>query len=231
MRMSSQTYTRLLRTARRHACVDGDAEDLLQNALVAAIEVQRADMSLAENEAWLGGVLRNKARQDARSAVRRRRRERIGSLPAVLASEAEVEADPVEWVQGLPRVLRTTALLILSGHTRTELVSLLSISDVTLRKRISDLRRRSRGAGRRVSPADPLRSDLAYGQLRAGLLRSVKTPGVVLGSHDPDGHLFLLSSRNGLPRQQNTYPIGNGDEPCWERLASAPSATTSAIQR
>ena len=47
--MDRQTYLTWLRAARRRTRRAGEAEDLLQTALLAAVEAGRADMSRDEN--------------------------------------------------------------------------------------------------------------------------------------------------------------------------------------
>ena len=63
--MNSNTYLRLLRCARRRSRLTDEAKDLLQSALLAAIEAQRGDMTRSENRRWLVGVLRNRALHEA----------------------------------------------------------------------------------------------------------------------------------------------------------------------
>lgn len=200
--MDRQTYLRWLRAARRRTRRAGEAEDLLQTALLAAVEAGRADMTRGENGRWLGGVLRNHALHEARSAVRRRQRD-AGYAAASAVQDPQAPAEWRGFVSALPPALRTTALLVVTGHTRAEIAWLLRLSEAAFRKRISEIRQRWRRSGLRTLPGDgALQGELAFGLLRQALIRLVRSDGVALGTHDPDGHLIVLSSQFGGPRQQ-----------------------------
>src|SRR5690606_24923026 len=97
------------------------------------------------------GVVRNKARMLARGAGRRRRRE------TMWAREREADEHPASddlraVVEMLPRALKVVAALILSGHTRAEIVWLLSLSDAAFRQRLTALSRALRAAGDAMPP-------------------------------------------------------------------------------
>src|SRR5687768_7585308 len=117
--MDPKTYLELLRSARRRSRRADEAGDLLQTSLLAAIEAQRGDMTRAENRRWLGGVLRNRALHEARSAARRRQRE--SAYVMLAGAEPAPAAEPDHFVTTLPPALRTTALLALTGHTKAEI--------------------------------------------------------------------------------------------------------------
>jgi RNA polymerase sigma-70 factor (ECF subfamily) len=89
--MDAKTYLSLLRCARRRSRLADEAGDLLQSALLAAIEAQRGDMTRSENRRWLVGVLRNRALHEARSAARRRQRESAYMLRNTAEEEALAE--------------------------------------------------------------------------------------------------------------------------------------------
>ena len=202
-------YGELLSYARRVSRRADEAEDLVQIVLLAAHERGRLDISAIDNRRWMMGALRRRAAFDARSALRRRRRE------AALASDGppapDAEPGPTQFVESLPAALRTTALLALSGHTRAEIAFLLRLSDAALRQRIADIRRRWRGTGgaggTAVTELPGLRGTLAYGRIRRALLGPMRNASGALGSHDPDGHIFIVrpnsGSQNGSPRQQD----------------------------
>ena len=100
----------------------------------------------------------------------------------------------------LPPALRLTALLALSGHTRREIGWLLNLSDAALRQRISQLKRALDNAA--TPEADPT-GPLAFGRIRRALLGPARRQNAFLASHDPDGHLFVVSrSQIAVPRQQ-----------------------------
>ena len=200
--MDQAAYLTLLRQARGRARRQSEAEDLLQDALLIAVEAGRADLTRPENRRWFAGVVRNRALLDARGAARRRRREAdFQSAAPETALDMAPSAQPV---LDLPPALRTTALLALTGHTRTEIAWLLQLSDVALRKRISELRRRWGGGGEAALDMAALRGNLPFGLMRRALLSRVRLQRPALGSHDPDGNLFVVSSRIPLRRQQGS---------------------------
>jgi len=201
-----QPYTQLLHYARKVARRTDEAEDLLQTVLLAAVEAGRADMSCIENGRWLMGALRKRAAFDARSAVRRQRREASATLLQDLQTESD--GTTADFVRTLPRSLRTTALLTLSGHTKAELAWLLRVPDTALRQRIAQIKRRWRHFdGSYVSGISSLKGELAFGQIREALLQLSRRDKVMLASHDPDGHLFMVSSQNKLLRQHKGESI------------------------
>lgn len=198
--MPAQRHFRDLHAlARRVARRSGDADDLLQQAILAALETGRTDLASPETRRWLAGVIRNRAAFDARTAGRSRRRETAWS-------ETQVQSDgPRPNDPGLPPLspaLRVTALLALSGHTRQEIGWLLNLSDAALRQRVSQLRR----ALANTEPAgsgDPT-GVLAFGRIRRALLAPGRRNNAFLASHDPDGHLFVVSRSQIPPLRQQT---------------------------
>jgi RNA polymerase sigma-70 factor (ECF subfamily) len=205
--MDAKTYLSLLRCARRRSRLADEAGDLLQSALLAAIEAQRGDMTRSENRRWLVGVLRNRALHEARSAARRRQRESAYMLRNT-AEEAALAEEVEPFVTTLPPALRTTALLAFTGHTKPEIAWLLSLSDAALRKRLSEIRQRWRQSGLPILPGlgDP-RGDLPFGHIRRTLISRVQDAHVVLASHDPDGHLFVVTSQIARARQHSVSNI------------------------
>jgi RNA polymerase sigma-70 factor (ECF subfamily) len=205
--MDRTTYLAWLRSARRRTLRADEAEDLLQTALLSALEAGRLDMSRSENRRWLHGTLRNRALHEARAAGRRRRREGRYVTGVAETPPTNVER-PADVVAALPPALRTTALLVMTGHTRAEIAWLLGLSDAALRKRISDLARRWRRSGLRDAPDNLiLNGPLAFGLIRRDLLGVARSRETVLATHDPDGHLFALSSQIGPARQQRASSI------------------------
>lgn len=197
------SYSQLLQYARKVTRHIDEAEDLLQSILLAAIEQGRADLACTQNRRWLYGALRKRAAFDARSAVRRQQRE----VSATLTDEPQEESheSPQDFVDTLPPSLKATAQLALAGHTKAEIGWLLRVSDAALRQRIVQIKRRWRTYdGRIVSDISTLKGELAFGQIRQALLQMSRHNDALLASHDPDGHLFMVSSQNRRSRQ----PIG-----------------------
>jgi RNA polymerase sigma-70 factor (ECF subfamily) len=194
-------YPDLLRYARRVSKRADEAEDLLQSVLLAAVRQGRADLALDSNRRWLMGALRRHAAFEARSALRRRRRDAIFVPHAAAAAE---DADFQRLCAALPPALRTTARLIASGHTKAEILWLLRISDMAFRQRVVDIRRRLGTARFSADAVEGLAGRLSFGLIRRDLIMPVRLSGAFLASHDPDGHTFILGSASHIrrPRQQ-----------------------------
>lgn len=186
--------------ARRVSRRRDEADDLVQQAILAALEAGRTDLSAPETRRWLAGVIRNRAAFDARTSARRRRRETAWSDAMTMDAPAHVHP-AVNAVAALSPALRVTALLALAGHTRQEIGWLLNLSDEALRQRISQLKRALARQGPRDGSGPD--GDLAFGRIRRALLSPARRQSAFLASHDPDGHLFVLSrSHSPTPRQQ-----------------------------
>ena len=197
---NNEFYKELLRYAYKIAYHADEAEDLLQSALLAAIETGRTDLSCSNNRRWLVGTLKNQSAFVARTAVRRRSRE--ASVAYINNSQLEDSVSTTKFVNKLPPSLKTTALLALTGHTKAEIAWLLRVSDSALRQRIVQIKRRWRNFdGRHVSELKGLNEGLAFGRIRQALLKAPRD-NLTLASHDPDGHLFMVSSQNAMSRQQ-----------------------------
>jgi DNA-directed RNA polymerase specialized sigma24 family protein len=198
--MDSSTYRQLLRKAARLARHPDDAEDLVQDALVVALEAGRDDA------AWLHGVMRNLAAMQARSAVRRRQREQAdvpdASVEPAEAAPASAAPHLRELLAAMPPSARRTATLALHGLGAEEIRWILGLSDTAFRQRLTTIRKAiakvtQRAPGVHWLPASPdraLRSvELQFGLVRRALKAAIRdTAG--LGTHDADGHLLVLHS-------------------------------------
>lgn len=201
--MPPTLYADLLRRARRASRRADEAEDLLQSVLIAAVEAGRTNLTCSENRRWLEGALRRRAAFDARSAIRRRRRD--GACAVTAFEPAEPETLPTRFVATLPPSLRTTALLALTGHTRHEIAWLQKLSDPALRQRIADIRRRWRAfGGTSMEAFAGLSGQLAFGRIRHALLHASRRQGALLATHDPDGHLLVIGSSQIHAARQHT---------------------------
>jgi len=188
---------RLLALAGRRTSCPSEAEDIVQDALVAAWRAGRLpgghDAGTREDLAWLGGVIRRRAAFLARTAGRRRARERAWSELQAAPETVEAPTD----LPPLPPSLSRVARLALAGCTRAELAWILDLRDDTLRQRIHALRRRV-GPEPTLATADRPSGDGA----RRPALRAAALRRACLASHDPDGHGVLIDcSRIGGPRQ------------------------------
>ena len=203
--MRYRPYLEFLRRARQVSKRADEAEDLLQTVLLAAIEAGRADLSLPENRRWLMGALKKRALFEARTAARRRKREfeSIDEVDSLPIDDQQSDICPVNFIQSLSPALRTTALLVLSGHNKAEIAWLLRLSDAALRQRVAGIKRQWREQnGHTVSAMSGLNGPLPFGKIRRALLKPVKQRDAMLASHDLDGHLFIVSSQNTGSRQQ-----------------------------
>lgn len=206
--MKPALYGQMLTLARRHTRRAAEAEDVLQDALVAAIAAGRADFDRDENRRWLAGVIRKKALLTARGAGRRLRRERLWSA-AIPDTVSPMTTETLRAaLADLAPSLRLVAALALSGHSRAEIAWLLRLSDTALRQRISAHKRALAARGVRMPVDLPgLSLDLAYGRIRDALLPQLMNAGGDFASHDPDGHLFVVRrSQTPGPRQHGSEP-------------------------
>lgn len=201
--MHQPFYAKLRALARRHTRDGGAVDDLVQEALIAALVAGQTDFQSPETLRWLAGTLRNRARMATRGAVRSRGRDARWQAAADPVAPETIQADVADLLSGLSPALRTLAALVLSGHSRREIAHLLDLRDAALRQRISALRRHMRTRGL-VVPAEMsgLSLDLAYGRIRAMLQSALARHGGHLASHDPDGHLFIVARSQNQDRRQ-----------------------------
>jgi RNA polymerase sigma-70 factor (ECF subfamily) len=193
----SLPYAELVALARRHARRSAEAEDIVQDVLIAAVEAGRDDFSQPANRRWMAGAIRRRAAFDARSASRRRERE------ARWQAERQPDGHPQEGeplagiLAGLPKSLRVIAALAVSGHSRIEIAYLVGLNDTTLRQRIRALKV-ALGKKGVVMPAKMigLNLDLAYGAIRQALAPALRRHGGAFATHDPDGHILVVRRRS-----------------------------------
>lgn len=196
-------YTIFLGTARRHARRADEAEDIVQEVLLAAFVAGRLDVSVPENRQWIAGAIRKRAAFDARGGARRTAREAQWRPHATehLADGATAGA-PV--LSGLPKSLRVVAALALSGHTRREIAYLLGLPDTAVRQRIAALKKQLKDRGSGLPEGLPgLGLGLPYGRIRQGLQPYLARYRGTFASHDPDGHFFVVRrSQTATARQR-----------------------------
>ncbi len=203
--MDIAAYRRLLAQARRLTRRADEAEDLVQDTLLAALEAGRHD------PAWLSGVLRNRAAMSGRTAARRRRREAAvadampgKAAPSDAAAGNDCESAARAWLlERLPPSARRAAVLALHGLSADEIRWILGIEATAFRQRLTRIRRAlaELPADRRVEVAelaqlrDPARSaDLPFGRIRR-VLKTALRDADGIGAHDGDGHLLVLRPR------------------------------------
>lgn len=186
-------FAEMVAVARRYARRSSEAEDIVQEILVAAVVAGRSDFTLSENRRWIAGAIRRRAAFDARSAARRRSREARWQAERE-HNDAPQAADIAAILIGMPKSLRVVAALALSGHSRSEIAYLLGLNDAALRQRIRALKKLLERNGMTMPAAMAgLNLDLAYGAIRDALLPALLRHRGVFASHDPDGHLFIVT--------------------------------------
>lgn len=194
--MDLATYRTLRRQAQRLTRTPEEAEDLVQDTLLSALQAGRQDAP------WLAGTLRRQAALQVRSAVRRRRRERVVSLPehGDLAMASTIDRAPMLAVLGpLSPAARRLATLALHGLNADEVRWILGISDAAFRQRLTSIRKHllrlpdAARAGRMIASE---RDAGDGGALPFGLIRRALKAALHgsdgLGTHDADGHLIVL---------------------------------------
>lgn len=210
--MNLDTYRHLRAEARRHTRRSADADDLVQDALLIALEQGRSD-----DPAWLAGVIRNQAAMQARSAIRRRRREAAVTDEDVAPTHKETLPSPGVLLERLPPAARRVAVLALHGLNAEEIRWVLGISAPAFRQRLTSIRK-AMGAlppSQRAEALalayvrDPARTvDLQFGLIRRALKAALGgTDGI--GTHDADGHLIVL--RAAVPGSAHTSPAGGNE--------------------
>jgi RNA polymerase sigma-70 factor (ECF subfamily) len=203
--LNRQDYNHWLGAATRLSRKRDEAEDLLHDSLLAAVQARRSNLDDPGTRAWFAGLMRNKAAMTARSAGRRKRREaQILPEPAPQPALAEADEGTVRAIRDLSPSARIVAILALHGLTRPEIAAVLDISDESLRQRLTTLRKRWRALPQadRVMALESARRRRTLGDtLENGLIRRAliaflhELPGI--GTHDPDGHLIVF----GVPSQ------------------------------
>jgi RNA polymerase sigma-70 factor (ECF subfamily) len=192
-------FNQLCAIAARESGDAANAEDMVQEALLAAVRQGRGDLGDQANRHWLRGVVRNQARMSRRGTTRRLMRDTAWQQHSVQAPPAGTDTDMQPFIEALPPTLKMVAVLVVTGHSRHEIAYLLQLSDAALRQRIVALKRQLRAAGL-AAPGEftGLTLNLAYGRIRDALLPQLLRQGGIFASHDPDGHLFVVRrSQNG----------------------------------
>ncbi len=191
--MNRELFAQLKTQARRRGLSPADAEDLVQDGVVAGLLAGRCDAP------YLHGIVRNLAAMRQRGDRRRLAREqRAGVGQEVVAGSA---SDPLPvsaiscWLTGLSPASRQLAVLALAGMNADEIRWLLGLSTAAFRQRVAALR----SVVRRCPPE--LRACLQGMQRQAGwptaprrlvLKRALSANTSSLAAHDVDGHVLVV---------------------------------------
>ena len=190
--MVPSQYPQLYAIAHRLVDDMGEAQDIVQEAYLAAFLSGFTDFDSIDTRKWLMGVVRNKARMALRTAVRRRGREsqwQVGEADVLTYDQQEI----VQLLNRLTPSLKAVLALALSGHNKTEIAYLLNLTDAALRQRICALKNRILAEGIAMPGELPgLNPQTLYGRIRVALLSKLSHGEGLLASHDPDGHLFII---------------------------------------
>lgn len=196
--MDLDVYRELRAQARRLTRHAAEADDLVQDTLLVALEAGRRD------PAWLSGVLRKRAAMAVRGLVRRRRREHTVADAEMATAEApgvpDPAPDPEPLLRSLPPAARKVAVLALHGLSASEIRWILQLTPTAFRQRLTSIRK----AIGQLPPQqqaeslalayvrDPARSaELQFGLIRRALIAAMRGADA-LGTHDHDGHLLLI---------------------------------------
>jgi DNA-directed RNA polymerase specialized sigma24 family protein len=231
--MNHTTYMQLLESARSICARADDAEDLLQDALLVAIQQSRYPLKLPVDRAWLRGVMRKLAAHGARAATRRRARDDAWSRAVVASADNRAYTDVSDLsgggpdpLAGLPAAARQVAVLVLHGLSAKEIRWILDLTDTAFRQRLTRIRRHlgqlpAELRGDAIALARASRAadtTLAIGLIRRALVAELRrAPGI--GTHDPDGHLLVFRAptahkSGGRGNYEDADPASKGDESC-----------------
>ncbi len=211
---------RLRRQALRLCRHPDDADDLVQETLLAACSAGRHDLP------WLSGVLRRQAALAARTGIRRRRRE--AGMEAQACAEEPVprggSAGRRAWLATLPPSARRVAVLALHGLSADEIRWILRLPSTAFRQRLTRLRQgvaqleptlREDLQALAAAHDRPRAVDLPFGLARRALKDAMQV-GEGLGTHDEDGHLILIDGRAHTSPPRGNHGTGSPQEdtPC-----------------
>lgn len=194
-----------------------EVDDLVQDLLLEAVRIGK-DFSDAHFMAWGRGFLHNHAAFIARTEGRRKKREEIYQDNDHNFYNTDIRQLPERFIAPLCQSRRILARLINCSLNRKEILYLLNISDTALRQRLTALRKEWKtydASGRHSEHSDAPVHALPNGLMRQSLLQTFKNSANrkqqainrVIGSHDLDGHLFIISASSAHKKGSS----GNND--------------------
>lgn len=201
--MTLAEYRACLAIARRHARNNGEAADLLHEALLAGVQAGRLEFSGSADRAWLAGTIRHIAAAIARGESRRRARDTrwASEQPAESIDTPPPRDGRNEILARLTAGTRRVAVLALHGMNADEIQYVLGLKPPAFRQRLAALRRALgslpgplRQEALALAYSQPRRADetrLDFGLIRRALLHHLHG-GAGIGTHDPDGHLLAI---------------------------------------
>ena len=207
----------MYRVAKQFSRRQEEIDDLVQDLLLEAVRIGK-DFSDVRFMAWGRGFLHKRAAFIARTEGRRKKREETFQDNDHNFYNTDNLQLPESFIAPLCQSRRILARLINCGLNRKEILYLLNISDTALRQRLTALRKEWKTydtSGRHSEHSDAPVHVLPNGLIRRSLLQTFKnsadrkqqTIKRVIGSHDLDGHLFLISASSAHKKG----PSGNND--------------------
>lgn len=201
--------------ARKYSRRKEEADDLVQDLLLEAVRKEK-DFTEGHFLPWAHGFLKNRAAFIARTEGRRRKREKTVQQKKD-DQEQYRPAFPESFIGRLSPSLRITARLINCGLNQKEIEYLLGIVNQTLRQRFSQLRKQwtvyleVTGSGPEYSSAS-VHDPFDIGLLRRSLRNSFHgNPEKMVGTFDPDGHLFIVRSDSSHKKKAGGNSNTEGD--------------------
>jgi len=191
----SAAYSELLRAARRWTKTPEDARDLVQMALAEAVARGFSDWEAVGTRGWLHGVIRRQAAFQARGEARRRRRDQLWQLGREPSEQLPWAWTP-QFLSTLTPSLRSVALLVQAGLGGAEVRSVLRLTSVAFRQRLTALRR-ALATTPEATVAASAPEGPGLGARRESVLSTLqRRQHWAVGSHDPDGHplIFVATS-------------------------------------
>lgn len=174
-----------------------EVDDLVQDLLLETVRSGR-DVTDEAYLPWARGFLRNRAAFIARTEGRRRKREKKVQPTEENPGNTRLQF-PEVFITQLPPSLSLTARLINCGLNQKELEYLLDVSNTALRQRFTALRKKWQAyCGKHETVPDSKNestSPFNNGLLRRALRNAFHgNSNKMVGSVDPDGHLFVIRS-------------------------------------
>jgi RNA polymerase sigma-70 factor (ECF subfamily) len=195
----NQVLHALQRYARLHTRVDHEADDLLQEVLLIAVNKKR-DITDPGFVAWAKGAIRNHARFMARTAGRRRKREASWEPPC--SDSQSFPRFSLAFLSTLPPAQRIVAHLVNLGLNRTEIVHLLGLNDAAFRQRLAGLCKAFKRHNQDIEfPITPIKHH--GGLARRSLKQSLRFDALRgFAIRDPDGIPLFFSRHDHNSRSR-----------------------------
>jgi hypothetical protein len=163
----------------------------VQTALAEAVARGFSDWEAAGRRGWLHGVIRRQAAFQARGEARRRLRDQLWQVGRE-GSDPSTWAWAPQFLSTLSPSLRSLALLAQAGLGGAEVRSVLRLTSVAFRQRLTALRR-ALATTRDATVAAHAPEGPGLGARRRSVISTLQRRSHwAVGSHDPDGHALIF---------------------------------------